>query len=123
MDQQSDNSSKTLNLENEMSLYFYNKKISGSSSKDDDLASIFIINKENENEKTFTNNKLQDVMNYSIDESNKNDINSFFDIQDEVQDTYNNIISKKDYNFMIKNEKYFYLCKFCRNTVGHDSIF
>ena len=92
-------------------------KIKLMSSKEDYMDSNNIIN--SESEKTLTNIKLQDFI---YDESNKNDLNSFFDIQDEVQDSYNNLMNKIDNDFMIKNDNYFYICKFCRISVGNDSI-
>jgi len=89
-------------------------------SKEEDTDTINMIN--NENDKTVTNIKYYDFLNFSnLDELNKNDLKSFFDIEDEVHNTYN-FMNKLSYDFMTNNEPITFLCKFCRTSVGNKSI-
>ena len=108
-------------FENRLTLN-YHKKNYNSNSKDENLETINIIN--NENDKTVSNIKYQDFMTLSkFDENNKNDIKNFFEIEDEVQDTFTNMMNKVDYNFMVKNEVFTFQCKNCRVAVANDSKF
>lgn len=91
-----------------------------SNSVEEENQTVNMIN--NENDKTVTNIRFQDFMNMSkIDEINKKDIKSFFDVEEEVQDTYQNIINKSDKNLIVDSNIFQFQCKHCRISVGSDS--
>ena len=121
MDQQSQISIETLILEDRPSQNLFFKKLSSSNSNLSDKDSLN-LNKA-ESEKTLKHNNLEEFMKFSEkNELNKNDLKNFIDLEkDKNESCYN--INHYDYDFIIKSENYFYLCKNCRIIVGNDCIF
>ena len=113
MDQLTENSNATLKLEKTISSNLSKKPRLSIVSKDEDKE---LKLRSNEIDKNLTNIRFNDHYNSSkFNESNKSDLNSLYDIKEQDH--------LLDQDFIINNDKYFYFCKFCRITIGNDSIF